>query len=265
MPLFEPPSIEGDPAICFDIFIHESLQPLPLHSRYNPEYGTPERLADVGWSALQLAITLYFFSRDEQATDAELRERREQFFDDASIMNVAQSYGFRDRIRMHPDRPDVRESPQEMRKLVNKYAGALYIRSGLGPIQAWVQQIMEPDEEPIMQPTHPDPPLYDNSWRRSPPQPPPMSSPPPSTGRPFSPAAPPPTPSFPPLMLVNQTAMQRGHHLTYSPSQTGPAHVPTWTVACLVDGVERGRGTGKSQKVAKEEAARQAWRNMGWG
>jgi dsRNA-specific ribonuclease len=27
---------------------------------------------------------------------------------------------------------------------------------------------------------------------------------------------------------------------------------------------EQGRGVGKSQKAAKEEAARQAWVNMGW-
>lgn len=32
----------------------------------------------------------------------------------------------------------------------------------------------------------------------------------------------------------------------------------------LVNGAEQGRGTGRSQKVAKEEAARQAWIKMGW-
>lgn len=31
-----------------------------------------------------------------------------------------------------------------------------------------------------------------------------------------------------------------------------------------VNGKECGRGTGKSQKIAKEEAARQAWAAMGW-
>jgi len=32
-----------------------------------------------------------------------------------------------------------------------------------------------------------------------------------------------------------------------------------------VNGQERGRGIGKSQKIAKEEAARQAWAAMRWG
>lgn len=31
-----------------------------------------------------------------------------------------------------------------------------------------------------------------------------------------------------------------------------------------VNGVERGVGVGKSQKVAKEEAARRTWLAMGW-
>jgi dsRNA-specific ribonuclease len=33
---------------------------------------------------------------------------------------------------------------------------------------------------------------------------------------------------------------------------------------CKVNGVEKGIGVGKSQKVAKEEAAKQAWVAMGW-
>jgi len=32
-----------------------------------------------------------------------------------------------------------------------------------------------------------------------------------------------------------------------------------------MNGQEYGRGSGKSQKIAKEEAARQAWAAMGWG
>ncbi|KAF8665314.1 hypothetical protein AX16_000334 [Volvariella volvacea WC 439] len=265
MPFYEPPPIEGDASsIILDIFTHESLMSTLPHEGPNLEYGTPERLADLGRSALQLAITYYYFSRDRLATGEAIREKREQFFDDDSIMKVAQSYGFRDRIRAHPGRPDVRESPQEMRKLINKYAGALFIRNGLDSLRAWVQQIIEPEAEQI-QPMQTDPPSYDHGWQRSPPQPPTMPPPPLPTGRPYPPAPPAPGLGIPSLALVNQTAMQRGYHLTYSASQTGPAHLPTWTVTCLVNGVERGRGTGRNQKVAKEDAARQAWENMGWG
>ncbi|KAF8650039.1 hypothetical protein AX16_005456 [Volvariella volvacea WC 439] len=150
-----------------------------------------------------------------------------------------------------------------MRKLISKYAGALFIRNGLGSLRAWVQQIAEPEAEP-MQPTQTDPPVYNHDWRRSPPAPA-VPPPPLPTGHPNTPASPAPVPGFPSLVVVNQTAMQLGCHLSYSATQTGPAHLPTWTVACLVDGVERGRGIGRNQKVAKEDAAKQAWENMGWG
>ncbi|KAG7099637.1 hypothetical protein E1B28_001463 [Marasmius oreades] len=66
------------------------------------------------------------------------------------------------------------------------------------------------------------------------------------------------------LGVVNQTAVQRGLVITYEPEAVGLAHSPIWTVRCMINGAERGRGQGKNQKVAKEEAARQAWVNMGW-
>jgi len=67
------------------------------------------------------------------------------------------------------------------------------------------------------------------------------------------------------LALVNQTAAQKGVQVTYPAEQVGPPHQPTWTVRCCMNGQEHGRGVGKSQKIAKEEAARQAWASMGWG
>jgi len=74
----------------------------------------------------------------------------------------------------------------------------------------------------------------------------------------------PPTLNLISLSLVNQTAMQKGFAINYAASQEGPPHQPTWTVRCLINNVERGRGTAKSQKLAKEEAARRAWLTMGW-
>ena len=83
------------------------------------------------------------------------------------------------------------------------------------------------------------------------------------------------------LALVNQTAAQQRIQVAYPAHQDGPPHQPTWTVRCTsmftsgspcmcidfckVNGVEKGIGVGKSQKLAKEEAARQAWAAMGWG
>jgi len=66
------------------------------------------------------------------------------------------------------------------------------------------------------------------------------------------------------LALVNETAVKNKVALAYLAEREGEPHQPTWTVKCCIDGIEQGRGVGKSQKVAKEEAARKAWVNMGW-
>jgi dsRNA-specific ribonuclease len=36
------------------------------------------------------------------------------------------------------------------------------------------------------------------------------------------------------------------------------------TLVFIVNNVEKGLGVGKTQKIAKEDAARQAWVAMGW-
>lgn len=125
----------------------------------------------------------------------------------------------------------------------------------------------------------------------------PSSQLPPQYPGPAQPAgSPPPAPAYPPpgipsntsqpspmtLALLNQTAMQKGCSVTYPADSAGQPHQPTWTVRCcsksttlyfhwigklnrnLVNGEEYGRGVGRSQKLAKEEAARQAWANLGW-
>lgn len=83
------------------------------------------------------------------------------------------------------------------------------------------------------------------------------------------------------LALVNEIAMKRGVRLEWQATSSGPPHLPLWEVACLrecsvvngltfanrssiVDGQERGRAQGPSQKKAKEAAGRQAIAAMGW-
>ncbi|KAI6047779.1 hypothetical protein EDC04DRAFT_2619886 [Pisolithus marmoratus] len=98
---------------------------------------------------------------------------------------------------------------------------------------------------------------------------PPLSAPPPIP-------PPPPMPSFPPnplapaqpnlafLPLFNQTAAQRGMSVEYPATFTGPSHAGRWHVSCKVNGIEKGKGTGSSKQLAKEQAARMAYFAMGW-
>ena len=91
-----------------------------------------------------------------------------------------------------------------------------------------------------------------------------------------------PPSSVPTLASVNEMAAQRGLSIRYVPSQKGPDHQPTWMTRCyskclillsqikhckmfyLVNNVEKGVGVGRTRKIAKEEAARQAWVAMRW-
>ncbi|KZT30884.1 hypothetical protein NEOLEDRAFT_43340 [Neolentinus lepideus HHB14362 ss-1] len=111
-------------------------------------------------------------------------------------------------------------------------------------------------------------PLFSHSYT---PAPQPTPTPPP----PAPAVAPPPLPSQPNplapaqpnvafLPIFNQTAAQRRHHVEYPAEFVGPAHAGNWCVKCLVDGIEKGQGNGASKQLAKEEAAKQAYYNMGW-
>lgn len=112
------------------------------------------------------------------------------------------------------------------------------------------------------------------------PPPPPSNPPPPLPQNPLNPAQPQTT--F--LPLFNQTATQRRIAVDYPAAFSGPAHAGRWTVRCvggclscpycihpwpiliffIVNGIEKGQGTGPSKQLAKEEAAKQAYYAMGW-
>ncbi|KDQ53902.1 hypothetical protein JAAARDRAFT_209671 [Jaapia argillacea MUCL 33604] len=67
------------------------------------------------------------------------------------------------------------------------------------------------------------------------------------------------------LTFINEIAAQQGLQVVFPPPvNTGPPNDPRWEVVCFVNGVEKGRGTGKSKQSAKDEAAREACRTMGW-
>jgi len=113
--------------------------------------------------------------------------------------------------------------------------------------------------------------------------------PPPATKPPPLPPAPNQQISY--LPLFNQTASQRRLGVEYTAQFFGPPHAGKWHVKCLggflpsaavlastwnlalladdlvgftVNSVEKGQGSGPSKQLAKEEAAKQAFYNMGW-
>jgi dsRNA-specific ribonuclease len=200
---------------------------------------------------------------------------------DANLETWINAYRLKEKLRVAPTEVHLLENPQEMRRYFNTYLGALYIRNGLPTIQDWISRLIDPNvalAQPATSPPAPSysphvQPNYAQQYTQQYTQQPAsyFSGPAPPAGNP------PPLPKSPPpstlsssmslvtLALVNQTAAQKGFTVTYPAEQVGPPHQPTWTVRCFLNGHERGRGTGKSQKVAKEEAAKQAWAAMRWG
>ncbi|KAF8920258.1 hypothetical protein CPB85DRAFT_1429065 [Mucidula mucida] len=132
------------------------------------------------------------------------------------------------------------------------------------------QQPPTPSFQPSFQPSHVPTPNAFTSPSMSKPPPPQQSNkhtlpPPPyqaklSTPNPMAPAQ----PGLASLPLFNQTAAQRRVNVEYRADFSGPPHAGKWTVTCVVNGIEKGMGSGGNKQVAKEEAARAAYYSMGW-
>ncbi|KAF8913150.1 hypothetical protein CPB84DRAFT_1957520 [Gymnopilus junonius] len=294
------PKIDGDFELMLDIYTHSSVRTNPTMTE---DYGDTERLAELGAKVLDLVITYHLYSERPFLTAKNIQEKRLELTSDVSLNRWVQAYGLQEKLRVAPSEIAVLSNPEELRKLFHTYIGALYIRNGLATIQKWISRMIDPaidiklpnlspQPESQFQPQPPQMHAYGQQWQgQGYGQQQGYQSPPPSQVSATSysssqmnsvhpappPGAPPPLPASPPVMmpssamslvtlaLVNQTAAQRGYYVTYPAEQTGPPHQPTWTVRCCMNGQEYGIGSGKSQKLAKEEAARMAWAAMGWG
>jgi len=258
------PKIEGDVDLVLDVYTHKSLRPDGV--QLNDDYGDTDRLAELGGRILELAVTLHYYSKKPMLKAAEMAELRNRALSNENLEAWLDAYGLRHKLRFAPGEKDTVGTPEELRRFFDTYVGALHIRNGMATIQDWISRLIDPDAEPTsLQFPIPNPDILPyplQTFRPPPPSQLPSSHPPPPPND--SPSTGMGVPSMVTLALVNQTAVQRGIAVTYSGEQVGPPHLPTWTVRCCMNGVEQGCGTGKSQKQAKEEAARQAWARMGW-
>ncbi|KAF8868204.1 hypothetical protein BD779DRAFT_1600918 [Infundibulicybe gibba] len=263
------PDIKGDTNVLLDLFYHHSLQPPGL--RHDTDYGDIDRLNELGGKVLELVITKHLFDRGgSMLTVSEIQNERHTFLNDDHIVLWTSQSGLARRLRFPPGQEQWINNPLEMRRLLNSYIGALYIRNGLHVVTDWVTGLIDPNAEPIRggasigstsSNTSDLAPPYTPS---APPQP---SSPPPPLPIPHSPTSPSssgPSSSLVTLALFNQTAAQKRIKITYPAQMEGPPHQPMWTVQCCLDDIQRGSGTATSQKQAKLIAAQQAYHAMGW-
>ncbi|KAG7442765.1 uncharacterized protein BT62DRAFT_904944 [Guyanagaster necrorhizus] len=259
-PLPPLPKINGDYNIMLDVYTHRTARPGAGADVMDEEYGNTERLAELGKKVLDLVVIHHFFFLKPHLAAEEVTNRKAETLSDDAIVRWTERYDLKKKIRAFPH--TVLDDPNELRVFFHTFIGALYIRNGMAEVQDWISRLIDPTSEPatIIGP----PPQQTQSLPTQPLQfPPPL---PPS----FNPASPPPVAqtsqggdSLIMLQLVNQMAAQQRRAVMYQAQSEGPPHAPTWTVQCLLDGALVGTGTGRSQKLAKEEAARQAWNVLG--
>ncbi|KAL0572928.1 Interferon-induced, double-stranded RNA-activated protein kinase [Marasmius crinis-equi] len=294
------PKIDGDPDIILDLYTHRSLSTNGA-SFDNNDYGDTARLAVLGEKVMEFAVTRVLFNQTLPVLNAEeIEDKRVEIMSTANYEFWLDKYGLRKKLRADPSVSNPLSSDKDIRDYFHSFVGAIYHRNdhGWNDVKRWVAGLVNPDgrvpddsESDAMPDTtfgssSSRPPAYGSHQPSfNPPQG--FSSPSPSATPSFTApepvTAPPPVPTaLPPpppmnghasrpvsnlvnLALVNQTAAQKGVEIRYEPSHpVGPAHSPIWTVRCTVNGQLYGQGTGKNQKLAKEEAARQAWSNLGW-
>ncbi|KIJ66250.1 hypothetical protein HYDPIDRAFT_86964 [Hydnomerulius pinastri MD-312] len=275
------PTIDGD--LLLDVFSRQSSR-TPMTLPDNSEYGGAERLAELGGSILNMVVMYSLFFRQPHLPASELSEKHEQLLDDGHIAQWLAVYSLKNKVR-NVENPQILDQPEESRRLFNSYVGAVYVQKGLPVVLDWISRLLNPEVEPPQAPGSTpasniplpqSPPPYSSSSASVTPVPP-SAPPPPMPGTPTG-----NTPSVNALALFNQTCSQRGLIINWESESEGPPHQPRWQVKCLgeclhspllcrvliglpVNGVLKGTGNGRNQKVAKEEAARQAFQAMGWG
>ncbi|TFY68139.1 hypothetical protein EVG20_g3684 [Dentipellis fragilis] len=218
----------------------------------NDECGSAERLGVLGKRVLAQAVATACFRKKPLLSAVDLETLIDERLAIDTIDTWVTKYELRKKFICPPDFPP---------NLFYPYVGAVYAQHGAQAVQNWIGKLVDPDfeqEDPTSK-------RFKSADAQSPSQPPPPLEPAPPLPQaahpnPLTPAQ--PSTAF--LPIFNQTAMQRRLLVTWQAASTGPPHAPAWSAECIVDGIVKGRGTGRSKQLAKEEAARQAFYNMGW-
>jgi len=238
------PPLDGH--LLLDVFTHSSLD--YEGKIFNEDFGDNRRLADLGEKVFNLAVTQRLFFKKPLLTVSEIVEHRENITSDATLEQWATAYQLKKNLKCAPDARASLDTTEVSRFLLHSYIGAAYCQRGLVPIQNWIDRLVLPDEIP----EPPSTPPRQTSWGYPPRSS--LSQSPQNTS----------LSSMTPLAVFNQAVQQNGWSIEWPAESTGPAHNLLWTVKCVVGGIERGQGMGRSQKVAKEEAAKVASASIGW-
>ncbi|KAJ3744603.1 hypothetical protein DFH05DRAFT_1524226 [Lentinula detonsa] len=249
------PRIE-DTELFMTVYTHHSLSTGPYAETTYRDSG---RLAEVGEKVLDLTVTDYLYRRKPVIDAQSITKERRDILADETIIQWLNLYNLKAKLRAAD--LTILQDPQEMRKYFLAYVGAVFVSNDILTVQNWIVRLIDPHYTLNSQGFPSMPPQY-NAPHPAPPQSSPPSFPPtyhPPASSMTSTSDAPPNLSWLTLSVVNQAAAQKRMRIHYQGTRVGEDHSPTWTVGCFINDQERGVGTGKTQKLAKEEAARKAY------
>ncbi|KAI0305021.1 hypothetical protein BC826DRAFT_979488 [Russula brevipes] len=193
----------------------------------NERFGDGDRLAFLGQRVLQMVVSEILFEKRPMHDIMELETELDEALSDESYNQWVTQYSMREKVACPANRRDELIEPMETRQLFNAYVGALFTEQGYSSIKNWIHPLVDPNYQADQTP-------MGTSMGTSMGHPPHLQSP------------------------------RHLFRLEWPAVQTGPGHALTWSVECVVDGISKGRGTGRNKQAAKEEAARNAFQALGW-
>jgi len=236
------PELNGE--LTLAVFTHKSVTQPVATDRVDESlpYGSVDRLCFVGKNVFISALSTALYNKLPMLSYQALEEQLDALKSFANITKWVNEYRFKEKVICTPDaRPQLSEE-QETLALFYAYIGAIFHQHGQVGVQRWIGGLVSPGASMPASPR-----AGGSSY-----VPIPSSS---SFGVPAGAG---------PLAMFNQTAMQRHKDVRWNAESTGPAHMLTWRIQCVVDGEIKGEGIDTNKKAAKEEAARKAMTALGW-
>ncbi|KAI9467132.1 ribonuclease III [Lactarius psammicola] len=264
------PKIEsGD--IEMRVFTHRSFAARPTHVfEDSPDDPSPdnEQLEHVGDQVLGLIVTdllqkMFPFLRVGPST-----KMRALVVGNSTLATIAVQYRLPERLRLHiAQSVTLKASTHVQADVFESYVGGLYKDQGLAATKAWLDKLFTPyvrEAYRIVREQHGLPPIGVNNELQA------------ATATGPTPPTPPPEPprmdrmvttTLGHLGLFNQRLQQQNKAIEWVFDDTiteSNRATPVWAAKALIDGICWGYGRGNTKKAAKNEAAKQGLRHMGF-
>jgi ribonuclease-3 len=253
------------------VFTHRSFAARPTHVfEDSPEDPSPdnEQLEHVGDQVLGLIVTDLLQSQYPYLRVGPSTKMRALVVGNNTLATIAVQYKLPDRLRLQRAQSvTLKASTHVQADVFESYVGGLYKDQGLGGVKIWLDKLFTPyvrEAYRIVREQHGLSPAGSNNELdaaiagagHGPP------TPPPETRRAFTNSA-----TVGHLGLFNQRLQQHSKPIEWVFDDTIPDSTnatPFWVAKAVVDGECWGMGHGNNKKAAKNEAAKQGLRRMGY-